>query len=44
MHNHPFDAKHTFKVNKFTDIEKYAEMDETYAEPETEEYVPRVGV
>ncbi|KAF9499756.1 translation initiation factor eIF-3b [Pleurotus eryngii] len=41
MHNHPFDAKHTFKVNRFTDIEKYAKMDEAYAEPETEEYVPR---
>ncbi len=36
MHNHPFDAKHQFKVNKFTDIERYEKMDETYVEPETE--------
>jgi translation initiation factor 3 subunit B len=42
MHNHPFDAKHTFKVNRFTDIERYEKMDETYIEPETEEYAPRV--
>ncbi|KAJ7925889.1 eukaryotic translation initiation factor eIF2A-domain-containing protein [Mycena leptocephala] len=41
MHNHPFDAKHTFKVNRFTDIERYEKMDETYIEPETEEYAPR---
>lgn len=44
MHNHPFDAKHTFKVNRFTDIEKYAELDETYAEPELEEFTSRVGI
>lgn len=44
MHNHPFDAKHQFKVNKFTDIEKYADLDETYVEPETEEYTPRVNI
>ena len=42
IHGHPFDAKHTFKVNRFTDIEKYAELDETYVEPELEEYTPRV--
>lgn len=42
MHNHPFDAKHQFKVNKFTDIERYEKMDETYVEPEAEEYTPRV--
>ncbi len=42
LHNHPFDAKHTFKLNKFTDVEKFANMDETYIEPETEEYVTRV--
>ncbi|KAJ6519931.1 hypothetical protein C8R45DRAFT_953296 [Mycena sanguinolenta] len=41
MDNHPFDAKHHFKVNKFTDIERYEKMDETYIEPETEEYTPR---
>jgi hypothetical protein len=42
IHGHPFDAKHTFKVNRFSDIEKYAELDETYVEPEFEEYTPRV--
>ncbi|KAF7339379.1 Eukaryotic translation initiation factor 3 subunit B [Mycena sanguinolenta] len=41
MDSHPFDAKHQFKVNKFTDIERYEKMDETYIEPETEEYTPR---
>jgi translation initiation factor 3 subunit B len=41
IHGHPFDAKHTFKVNRFTDVEKYAELDETYVEPELEEYTPR---
>ncbi|KAJ7487710.1 eukaryotic translation initiation factor eIF2A-domain-containing protein [Mycena galericulata] len=41
MHNHPFDAKHIFKVNRFTDIERYEKLDETYVEPESEEYAPR---
>ncbi|KAJ7225418.1 eukaryotic translation initiation factor eIF2A-domain-containing protein [Mycena pura] len=41
MHLHPFDAKHTFKVNRFTDIERYEKMDESYVEPEIEEYTPR---
>ena len=44
MHNHPFDAKHTFKVDRFTDIEKYAELDETYVEPELEEFTSRVTI
>jgi len=42
LHNHPFDAKHLFKVNRFTDIERFTSLDETYAEPELEEYTPRV--
>ena len=42
MHNHAFDSKHTFKVNRFTDIETYANMDETYVEPPAEEYVVKV--
>ncbi|RXW24785.1 hypothetical protein EST38_g1094 [Candolleomyces aberdarensis] len=41
MHDHQFDSKHTFKVNRFTDIEKYPDFDETYIEPETEEYTPK---
>lgn len=44
MHNHPFDARHTFKVNHFTDIERYEDLDETYVEPELEDYAPRVSV
>lgn len=42
LHNHPFDAKHTFKLDKFTDVEKFANIDETYVEPEAEEFVSRV--
>lgn len=42
MHGHPFDAKHTFLVNRFTDIEEYADMDETYVEPKIEEFHPKV--
>lgn len=43
MDGYPFGAKHTFtfRVNWFTDIEHYANMDETYVEPEVEEYKPR---
>jgi hypothetical protein len=41
LHNHPFDAKHTFKINHFTDIERFADLDETYVEPELEEYSAR---
>lgn len=42
MHGFQFDAKHQFLINRFTDIEKYANMDETYVEPEIEEYKPKV--
>lgn len=42
MNNHPFDSKHRFRVNRFTDIEHYANMDETYVEPEPEPYVQKV--
>lgn len=42
MHNHAFDAKHQFKLHRFTDIEHFASWDETYEEPPAEEYVPRV--
>lgn len=42
IHNHPFDAKHTFKANRFTDIERYTEMDETYVEPKLEIFEARV--
>ena len=42
MHGHPFDAKHQFKVNLFTDIERYQNLDETYVEPAQEVYRPKV--
>lgn len=42
MHGHPFDSKHTFLVNRFVDIEQYANMDETYVEPKIEEFHPKV--
>jgi len=42
MHGHPFDSKHTFHINRFSDIERYANMDETYIEPKMEEYRPKV--
>ena len=42
LHNLPFDARHLFKVNRFTDIERFSGLDETYAEPESEEYTARV--
>lgn len=44
LNGHPFDAKHTFLVNRFTDIEKFAELDDTYVEPQREEYHPKVRI
>ncbi|KAI9064897.1 translation initiation factor eIF-3b [Trametes sanguinea] len=41
MNGHPFDAKHTFYINRFTDFERYLNMDETYHEPPPEEYKPK---
>lgn len=42
MDGHPFDSKHTFAINYFTDIERYSELDENFAEPEAETYQPKV--
>lgn len=42
MQGFQFDAKHTFIINRFSDIERYAEMDPTYSEPKQAEYTPRV--
>ena len=42
MNGHPFDAKHTFFVNRFTDVERFADLDETWVEPEPEPYKPKV--
>ncbi|KAI0686490.1 translation initiation factor eIF-3b [Cytidiella melzeri] len=41
MNGHPFDARHTFWVNRFIDFEKFVEMDETWVEPELEPYKPK---
>ncbi|KAG9314455.1 translation initiation factor eIF-3b [Chiua virens] len=41
MHGHPFDSKHTFFVNRFVEIEQYANIDETYVEHKTEEFHPK---
>jgi translation initiation factor 3 subunit B len=43
MHGYPFDAKHTFFVNRFMDIERYANLNETWVEPEPEPYKPKVS-
>jgi translation initiation factor 3 subunit B len=43
MNGHPFDAKHTFRINRFIDVEKYTNMDETWTAPEPEPYKPKVG-
>lgn len=42
MHGHPFDAKHTFLINRFSDVERLADIEETFVEPEPEPYQPRV--
>ncbi len=42
MNGHKFDAKHTFLLNRFTDVEKFQDYDETFVEPEVEEFKPRV--
>ena len=44
MHGHQFDARHRFLLNRFTDIERYADLDETYHEPEPENYTQKVRV
>lgn len=44
MEGHAFDVKHRFQVNLLSDFETYADMDETYEEPEPEEFEPRVRI
>jgi translation initiation factor 3 subunit B len=41
MHGYPFDAKHKLSVHRFTDIEKFANMDPGFVEEEPEEFKPR---
>jgi len=42
MNGHQFDTKHKFYLNRFTDIERYANLDATYVEPEPEPYAQKV--
>ncbi|KAI0034279.1 translation initiation factor eIF-3b [Vararia minispora EC-137] len=41
MNGHQFDSRHTFVINRFTDIERFANVEEKYVEPEREEYHPK---
>ncbi|KAG8760272.1 Translation initiation factor 3 subunit b [Serendipita sp. 396] len=41
MDKHPFDAKHRFQVNILTELDTYANMDETFREPEPEVFKPK---
>jgi hypothetical protein len=43
MDGYPFDKRHKFSVNRFTDVEKLANLDEEYKEPAEEEYKDRVS-
>ncbi|KAF8337904.1 translation initiation factor eIF-3b [Cantharellus anzutake] len=41
VHGSHFDKSHQFLVNRFTDIEKFAALDETYVKPIIDEYKPK---
>jgi translation initiation factor 3 subunit B len=41
MDGYPFDKKHRFAVNRFSDIESLANLSEEYVEPAEEEYVDK---
>ncbi|KZO96016.1 translation initiation factor eIF-3b [Calocera viscosa TUFC12733] len=41
IHGYRFDKNHTFTANRFADIEKFTNMEETYVEPPQEEFKPR---
>ncbi len=42
MDRFPFDAKHTFLLNRFTDIDRFITLNEQYKEPEFAPYKARV--
>lgn len=42
VHGTHFDKSHALFANRFTDIERFANLDEAYVEPEIEEYAPKV--
>lgn len=44
MDKHAFDAKHRFHVNLLTEIDDYVDMDETFVEPEPEEFKSKVSI
>ncbi|KDQ52424.1 hypothetical protein JAAARDRAFT_162852 [Jaapia argillacea MUCL 33604] len=41
MDGHPFDARHRFAINYFTDIERFNDMDETFVEAKPEVFEPK---
>ncbi|KAI9014379.1 eukaryotic translation initiation factor eIF2A-domain-containing protein [Phycomyces nitens] len=41
LDGHKMSKTHQLSVNKFTDVEKYTSMDDTFVEPAVEEYVPK---
>jgi translation initiation factor 3 subunit B len=43
MDRHAFDANHRFSINLLSELEDYANMDETFVEPEPQEFVPKVA-
>lgn len=43
LHDFKFDKRHTFRVVPFADVGNYEQLEETYVEPATEEWAPRVS-
>lgn len=43
LDGYAFDKRHTLSVVPFTEVESYANLDDTYVEPEQEEWAPRVS-
>ncbi|CAG8445506.1 7837_t:CDS:2 [Ambispora leptoticha] len=41
LDNYPMDKNHVLAVNRFTDIEKYSQIQDTYVEPEEEKFVEK---
>ncbi|KAL9938441.1 hypothetical protein V8E36_003064 [Tilletia maclaganii] len=41
MNGFAFDKRHTFAVNRFTDVERLAVLDENWTEPEVAEFKPK---
>lgn len=44
MHGLAFDKKHTFTAVPFGEVERYEALADTYVEPPTEEWKPRVSI